>query len=385
MTPTLATPKPTLASRIRGGFYGLATVDALGAPVEFHPRGTFPLVTTMQANPNFSLPPGHFTDDTSMALCLAHSLLEHGPRTNAVDQAQKYIRWSRTGWMSSADRCFDIGVSTSEVLAAWEEMLGEGKDDRAVGDAMQVVLHERFAGDERCGNGSLMRVLPVGLLFGGNPPGHVPGAMTGLAVGSSRVTHPNYRCELCCWTYTDLVGMALAGRGKQEMFEHFASLLSTLRSVVGGSRVEIDGPFHERFEAYKTMEDFVNKPAEQISSSGYVLDSLEAALWAFFSTTSFRTGAIKVVNLGDDADTVGAIYGGLAGAFYGFDEIPKEWLEQMKQVELVEEVVEKIIEIRTEGPPSHWKQLDEPTADQIEWLRKQVRDSGLNLSLDGCS
>lgn len=371
--------QPTLASRIRGALYGLATVDALGAPVEFHKRGTFDHVTSMRPNPNFGLPAGHFTDDTSMALCLAHSLLEHGPFTNPVDQARKYIRWKREGWMSSTDRCFDIGVSTSEVLAAWEEMLGDGDNDRGVNEAMQEVLSQRFGDEERCGNGSLMRVLPVALLFAGEPSGSERGQSTGPAMGSSRVTHPAYRCSLCCMAYVDLVGMALVGKGKQEMVEHILALLATLRDIVEGSLVGIDAPFHERLGVYKTVEDFVTKPEAEIRSSGYVLDSLEAALWAFFSTTSFRDGAIKVVNLGDDADTVGAIYGGLAGAYYGFDEIPKEWLEQMKKMELVEEVVEQIIKIRIEGPPDHWKTQHEPTAEEIEWIQKQIRDSGLNL------
>jgi ADP-ribosyl-[dinitrogen reductase] hydrolase len=374
-----ASNTPDLASRIRGSFYGHAVVDALGGPVEFKWRGTFPPVTTMLPNDNFNLPPGHFTDDTSMALCLTHSLLEYGIMMNQVDQASKYIRWWRHGWMSSTGYCFDIGVHTSEVLAAWEEMIGDGENRRGVVEAMDTVLSDRFRGERRCGNGSLMRVLPAALLFSGDPRNPPPPCAGGTPHASSNVTHPHWRCGSSCELFCGLVGLALIGRSKQEICAFVSEYLGVLRDVGEGSIVGIEEPLHERFEAYKNIDDFTAKPEADISSSGYVLDSLEAALWAFFTTDSFREGAIKVVNLGDDADTVGAIYGGLAGAFYGQEAIPEDWLRSMARMDLVEDVVVQIIRIRTHGPPSHWEQVPEPTQEQIEDIQRLLERGRFNL------
>src|ERR1700712_2530816 len=108
------------ASRVKGAIYGLAVCDALGGPVEFKSRGSFKQVTAMLPNDNFGLPAGCFTDDTSMALCLAHSLLDCDGNSNTVDQVRKYISWFRDGYMSSVGICFDIGVSTQSTLTLWE-------------------------------------------------------------------------------------------------------------------------------------------------------------------------------------------------------------------------------------------------------------------------
>ncbi|KAJ9636011.1 hypothetical protein H2204_005508 [Knufia peltigerae] len=107
---------------------------------------------------------------------------------------------------------------------------------------------------------------------------------------------------------------------------------------------DLEPVLKERLERYRSIEDWRSTPSDSIRSTGYVVDSLEAALWAFFSTENFEQGAIRAVNLGDDADTIGAIYGGLAGAFYSTDAIPKHWLADMKRIEIVDEIIEDIID-----------------------------------------
>jgi len=353
---------PSIESRIRGSFLGLAVCDALGAPVEFKSRGSFPTITSMQPNSTFNLGPGYFTDDTSMALCLAHSLLENGLVSNSVDQARKYRAWSQTGYQSSAGRCFDIGNLTRDALGVWRHAVvvnnqygPHGVSPDAVKDhealqRVQAIINNRFDRDRYSSNGSLMRVLPVGLLFAQ----HLPRAAR-AAAESSRVTHPHPRCILSCALYTILVAQCLQDPNvsKDSLVNHISECVAAVKERAARSTSEskskyASGHFLGRFEPYTTLKNFQDKPEQKIRSTGYVLDTLEAALWAFFTTSSFREGAVKVVNLGGDADTVGAVYGGLAGAFYGDEQIPEEWLQEMKRLDLVEAVVGKIIAVRPE-------------------------------------
>ncbi|ETN46929.1 uncharacterized protein HMPREF1541_01118 [Cyphellophora europaea CBS 101466] len=408
---TMQSSKPDFYSRIRGSFYGLAVTDALGAPVEFQARGTFPKVTSMLPNPNFNLPPGHFTDDTSMALCLLASLSIYTPTMHALDQARKYITWWREGRMSSTGYCFDIGTSTREVLEVWEAKIRSAKEenDRLIANEkamdrdshadvilseeeelwaglesddddddsdwdpatwefdvaheMKITLAEKFSGESRCGNGALMRTLPVALLYLGNAQDADESTATSIAIESCAVTHPHRRCMSCCALYVKLIGQTLDGYAKRQLCGYVHAVLVSQREVMKNSPYGVDEPLHERFEVYKTLGDWEAKPVAEISSSGYVLDSLEAALWAFFTTSSFREGAIKVVNLGDDADTVGAIYGGLAGAYYGFEEIPKDWLDKMKSTDLLETAVDTIMHFRWQPPSESPDRMDIETND----------------------
>lgn len=375
---------PSLASRIRGSFLGLAVCDALGAPAEFQVRGSFPTITSMQANLNFKLGPGYFTDDTSMALCLAHSFLENGPVTDSVDQARKYLAWYRTGYQSSTGRCFDIGNLTRDALGVWKHAVvvnnqyGEcgpsphAAKDQAAMQGAQAAIDKRFNQDRYCSNGSLMRVLPAGLLFAQDLPTAVK-----AAADSSRVTHPHPRCVLSCALYTILIAQSLQPNiTKDNLVGYISDYVSAVKGAMGTSTSESQSKsashhFLERFEPYTNLTCFQDKRAEKIRSSGYVLDSLEAALWAFFITSNFREGAVKVVNLGGDADTVGAIYGGLAGAFYGDDQIPEEWLREMKRLYLVEDVVGKLVAVRS-------KQDNEDVSGDV---RQRIRASVVVLGL----
>jgi ADP-ribosyl-[dinitrogen reductase] hydrolase len=320
---------PTLSSRIRGSIFGLAVCDALGGPVEFKARGTFPLITDLEPNFNFSLPAGCFTDDTSMTLCLAQSLIDC-QGFNTQDQVKKYIAWSRDGYMSSMPElgCFDIGIGTQAVLKAWQSHFkehGYGKPGpeaaKAVTEEGQKLIDSFFKRDSYCGNGSLMRVIPIALAF------HAAGMdeAARCAEESSRVTHPHSRCQEACGLHTQVAIKALHGYGKVDLAEVIAT--STIK----------DNKLRERLGGYKNLDSWKQQAESNINSSGYIINTLEAGLWAFFTTDTFEDGAIRAVNLGHDADTVGAVYGGLAGAYYGLDAIPSRG---MRKKELLQQVCE---------------------------------------------
>ena len=302
------------SDRYRGSLLGLATGDALGTTLEFKLPGSFQPIDDMVGGGPFQLEPGEWTDDTSMALCLATSLVERGG-FDARDQMDRYVRWAHEGYLSSNGRCFDIGMTIQSALSRY----GQTSDP--------------FAGSEdpnSAGNGSLMRLAPVPLAFSGDPDQVVQ-----RCAESSRTTHATATAVDACRYMGALIVGALQGVSK-------ADLLSARFSPVGviwqreSLHPEIDaiaaGSFRER------------RPPE-IKGTGYVVKSLEAALWAFYNSDSFREGCLKAVNLGNDADTTGAIYGQLAGAFYGEDAIPAEWRAKLALRETIESLADRLLEL----------------------------------------
>ncbi len=292
----------TWRDRLLGSLLGLAVGDALGAAVEFQARDSFPPVTDMVGGGVFDLAPGQWTDDTSMALCIAASLTETGaydPR----DQLARFVRWYRDGYLSSTGRCFDIGNQTR---AALEEFEATGEPYR------------ESVGGMSAGNGSLMRLAPVAMAFCDDPE-----AAGRFSADSSRTTHPAVECVEACGAYGRLIAAAIEGASRTELYVLAADLAEQvtnpdLATILRGS--------------YRVKE------RDEISSSGYVLHSLEAALWALARTDDFLEGALLAVNLGDDADTVGAIYGQLTGALYGRSGIPESWRNRLHDVGMIEDL-----------------------------------------------
>lgn len=303
----------------------------------------------MLPNNNFGLVAGCFTDDTSMTLCLAHSLLECNGQSNMVGEVRKYISWWKEGYMSVVDKCFDIGVSTRSALADWENLLnaeynGLHPDSQAAEEALFAIekkMKDRYSKENCCGNGSLMRVLPCALIAPSEPE------VVQLAQESSMTTHPHPRCAHACMIYSALVHQVLNGASKSELAISLGESVNMTPSNI--SDTPIEPIIKERLGGYRRLADWEARSSESIRSTGYVVDTLEAVLWSFFTTTSFEDAAIRAVNLGDDADTVGAICGGLAGAFYGVETIPEAWLGEMKRMELLEDVAKKILDFRAKS------------------------------------
>jgi ADP-ribosyl-[dinitrogen reductase] hydrolase len=279
-------------SRMRGCLAGLAVGDALGTTLEFKPPGTFKPLTDLMGGGPFGLRPGQWTDDTSMALCLADSLLEKG--WDPGDQMERYVRWWKTGENSATGRCFDIGNTVRAALA----------DYLRSRDPFQGSADPRSAG-----NGSLMRLAPIPIRFWRDPAMALQ-----RAAEMSRTTHAARTCLDACRYATALILSLFEGRPKTEALDAAARLSDLCPEI----RAIADGSFREK-----------EPPA--IRGSGYVVESLEAALWAFHRGGDFRSGALLAVNLGNDADTTGAIFGQIAGACHGLDGIPREWLEVLHE------------------------------------------------------
>jgi ADP-ribosylglycohydrolase len=298
-------PSRDRRDRFLGCLLGLAAGDAVGAAAEFKPRGTFPPVDDMAGGGPFSLRPGEWTDDTSMALCLAESIVETGG-FDPADQARRYLRWYREGHLSSTGACFDIGGTTREALRRFE----------ATGEPFSGLTGERSAG-----NGSIMRLAPVPLRWA-----HDPETAIRLAGESSRTTHALRVCVDGCRLMAAVIAGALRGEGKE-------TLLSAGYAPIGG--LWDREPLHPEIDGI-ARGSYRHKDAGAIRGSGYVARSLEAALWAFHRTGSFAEGCLVAVNLGEDADTTAAVYGQIAGAFYGASGIPPRWLELLAKRELIE-------------------------------------------------
>ena len=294
-----------LRNRYHGALLGLAAGDALGTTLEFKSPGTFRPLADMQGGGPFNLQPGQWTDDCSMALCLGESLIAC-QGFDPVDQMQRYIRWWQEGYLSCKDRCFDIGITVCAALGKYQN------------------TGHPFAGSTdpySAGNGSLMRLAPVVLAYRAKPE-----QALWYAGESSRTTHGAAAAIDACKLYAGMILAALDGAPKEEILSpnlYHGSLVPEIREIATGS--------------YKQK----NPPA--IIGSGYVVRSLEAALWAFYRSDTFEKGALLAANLGDDADTTAAVFGQLGGAFYGVDAIPAKWLAKLAMREFITEMADSLL------------------------------------------
>ncbi|WP_339433404.1 MULTISPECIES: ADP-ribosylglycohydrolase family protein [unclassified Pseudomonas] len=304
--------QPSLTERYRGALLGLACGDAVGTTVEFKPRGSFQPLTDMLGGGPFHLKPGQWTDDTSMALCLAESLLSKNG-FDATDQMGRYLNWWKWGYLSSTGECFDIGMTVSQALSHYQQ------------------TGEPFAGStdpHTAGNGSLMRLAPVVLFYFPDVE-----LVRKFAADSSRTTHAAPEAIECCLLFAELIGKTLLGTAKNILLEH-ALTTFTQPKVVALARGE-----------------YLDKPANEIRGSGYSVESLEAALWCFHHTDSFSEAILQAANLGDDADTTAAIVGQLAGAFYGVGAIPAKWLELLHEGEEITATADRLLEASRQRAP----------------------------------
>ncbi len=302
---------PELSDRYRGCLLGLAVGDALGTTLEFKSPGSFTPLMDMVGGGPFDLKPGEWTDDTSMALCLAESLIEH-PTFDPVDQLDRYVRWWREGYLSSNGVCFDIGSTVRSALTRFRQ------------------TRDPYGGStdpKTAGNGSLMRLAPVPMRYAQDPIAAIE-----RSGESSRTTHGAPAAVDACRYFGGLLVGALRGASKEE-------LLSSRYAPV--PRYWLDHPLHPAINDI-ARGSFKMKQPPSIQGTGYVVKSLEAALWAFQRSDSFREGGLLAVNLGDDTDTTGAIYGQLAGAYYGAAAIPIEWRARLAKRELIEQLADRL-------------------------------------------
>ncbi|WP_370981207.1 ADP-ribosylglycohydrolase family protein [Agaribacterium sp. ZY112] len=298
-------PQEAIASesenRIRGALIGCALGDALGTTLEFTQPGAFTPIDDIVGGGPFGLKAGEWTDDTSMMYCLAHSLV----RTNSFDlsdQIELYCRWREDGVFSVNGHCFDIGNTVSAALDRYRQT-----GDPISGDTSPM----------SAGNGSLMRLAPVPIRYFNDFSKAVE-----LSGKSSLTTHGATEAVDACRYYGALIWGGLHGVEK-------SVLLNGLYSPETGYWNK--NPLCESINLLVTSGSYKAKKAKDIRASGYVLHTLEAALWAFENSHSFEEGALMAVNLGEDADTTGAVYGQLAGAYYGERALPINWIDKVKE------------------------------------------------------
>ncbi len=290
--------------RFRGCLLGLVVGDAVGATVEFQSRGSFKLLTEMVGGGPFHLRAGQWTDDTSMALCLATSLVELR-RFDARDQIERYCRWAETGYLSSTGSCFGIGATVYSALQRFRE------------------TKEPFAGSTNplsAGNGCIMRLAPIPMFFFPD----VDGAAH-FAAESSRTTHAAQECLDACRLFARIIFRALSGRAKVEV------LLADRESFEGSSKI-----------AAIARGDYLQKPETEIRGTGYVVESLEAALWCFYHSDTFRDAILMAANLGDDSDTTAAVCGQVAGAYYGESGMPAAWLQKLTMQREIRDLADQL-------------------------------------------
>ncbi len=300
-----------LRDRYRGSLLGLAVGDAVGTTLEFSQPGAFVPLTDMVGGGPFHLNPGEWTDDTSMALCLAASLVEQ-KGFDARDQMERYLCWRKKGYMSSNGTCFDIGVTVSTSLSLFEK----------TGNPFAGSTHPSTAG-----NGSIMRLAPVPLFYASQPDKALE-----KSAESSRTTHGAQTAVDACRYLGALIVGAVHGVSKEALLSPFYSPIPNYwqRQPLVSELVEVAaGSFKQR-----------NPP--DIRGTGYVVKSLEAALWAFYHSTSFEDGCLLAVNLGEDADTTGAVYGQLAGAFYGEAGISQQWRTRLAHSALIGSLADQL-------------------------------------------
>ncbi len=291
-----------MENRKIGSLVGLAIGDAVGTTVEFEIRGNFEPVTDMIGGGPFRLNAGDWTDDTSMALCLAHSLVFRNG-FDAVDQMNRYCNWYQYGYMSSTGECFDIGFTVSTALRSYLES----------GNPFSGAVDEYSSG-----NGSLMRLAPIPMFFSDLEE------CIQFAGESSRTTHGSAECIDSCRLFASLLYHAYASNEKAEIFT---------RNTYKPATDKVSGISEARF---------LDNSYSQLTGSGYVIESLESALWCFMNSNSFEECVLMAANIGNDADTTAAIAGQIAGAFYGLENIPSHWVDKLAMKDEILEIASKL-------------------------------------------
>lgn len=296
-----STTAESIRDRAIGAFLGLAVGDAVGTTLEFRPRDAQRVEDMVGGGP-FGLAAGEWTDDTTMALALAESLADCGA-LDCRDLMDRFVRWWKNGEYSCTGSCFDIGNTTSAALARYDR----------TADPLAGSTDPHSAG-----NGSLMRLSPVALRYWDDRA-----LLDAAAAEQSRTTHGAETAVDACRGFAALLADAISGKAKADLLapRSFDGTTEISRILAGSWR---------------------GKAREEISSSGYVASTMEAALWSVARTSDFRGAVLLAANLADDADTVAAVTGQLAGALYGLGGIPDEWLGRVAWKDRLMDVADRL-------------------------------------------
>lgn len=297
---------------IEGAFFGFAVGDALGVPAEFMSREQLKCnpVTGMRGGGAHHQPAGTWSDDTSMTLCLMDSISEKG--IDYTDQMTRFSNWLWRAENTAHDEVFDVGGTTRRAVYKFVK----GTPPLECGE------EEDFS----CGNGSLMRILPAALYIVGQYGNtELDERACEIIHNTSKCTHAHPRCQMACGIYSSVVFQLRLGDDLTRSVE--SGVLSALSYYQ--NQPEFAGVYDE-FEPLKSVGQWKE---EQISGSGYVIHTLQAALWCLLTTSCYRDCVLKAIRLGEDTDTTAAVAGGLAGLWYGPQSIPEDWLRELAKYE----------------------------------------------------
>ncbi|MEH2259172.1 ADP-ribosylglycohydrolase family protein [Nostoc sp.] len=291
------------AAKTLSGLMGLCVGDALGVPVEFTSRAerVKSPVTTMQGYGTWNQPPGTWSDDSSLSFCLAECLCR-GYSLDAI--ANSFWRWYKEAYWTPRGDVFDIGQTTHTAIMR----LKQG-----------VVPHQAGGKVENSnGNGSLMRILPMAYCHRSLTLGELLARVHDV----SAITHAHARSQMACGIYISIAVALLEGADPQTAYLQVLQDIQTIYSV---REFLLEKPHFGRV----LSGEIAKIPVEEINSGGYVIDTLESSLWCLLNSSSYSEAVLKAVNLGGDSDTTAAVTGGLAGIYYGVENIPKQWMNQI--------------------------------------------------------
>ena len=306
-----------ILNAIKGTLFGVAVGDALGVPVEFKSRDylkQFP-VNDIIGHGTYNQPPGTFSDDSSLTFCLAEAL------TNGYDLTQisnNFLRWYKENYWTANGKVFDIGMATENALF---NILDGVKPELAGG-----------TNEWHNGNGSLMRISPLLFYIYKKPIQE----RFEIIKNVSSITHGHIRSIISCFYYLEYMLQLLNGSNNLIAYNNLKTLFLDFLNSISISQSELRN--FDRLINYNIFELSEN----DIESSGYVINTLEASMWCFLRTESYQEAVIKAVNLGYDTDTTGCVTGGIAGLYYGIENIPKEWKNKILKCDEIEDLAERL-------------------------------------------
>ncbi len=298
---------------IKSALLGIATGDALGVPVEFRSRDTVRVnpVTDMIGYGTYNLPPGTWSDDSSLTFCLAEALTKNFDM-NII--GQNFVKWAFENFWTARGDVFDIGIATQQAISRI-----------AAGEKTELAGGTDVSSN---GNGSLMRILPL-VFYLMDKPVNERFKITKMV---SSITHGHIRSVIACFYYLEFARKIIEGKDKIGIYKSLQTEISAFLLSISVPNNQIS--FFDRLLIHNIYE--LNE--DKIYSSGYVLHTIEAAIWCLLTTSTYSDAVLKAVNLGEDTDTTAAVTGGLAGLLYGYQNIPEKWLMQLKRYDDIEDL-----------------------------------------------
>ena len=306
-----------MKSKIQSAFLGVAVGDALGVPVEFKSRESIKNnpVTDMIGYGTYNLPPGTWSDDSSLAFCLAEALTQD---FDLQKIANNFVQWYHNNFWTATGFVFDIGIATRQAISR----LAKGEKPEFSGGSAET--------DN--GNGSLMRILPLVFYILDKP---IVERFDKTRKVSS-ITHGHIRSVIACFYYLEFARQIIAGNEKYAIYKNLQTEVTDFLISQSVASEEL-----KQFDRL-LRGDIFQLPEDQIQSGGYVLHTLEASIWCLITTHSYKEAVLKAVNLGYDTDTTAAVTGGLAGLLYGYECIPANWLEKIAQINDICDLAERV-------------------------------------------